>query len=176
MSVLGILSSSLFNYGASSIQNRMQSARKEFQQLGQDLQSGNMTAAQSDLAALQQMQPQSNSTASTQTINPITQDFNQLATDLKAGNTTAAKQDYTQLQKDLQTQPPTTHHHHHHHSSGADQSQSNAVSQLFSQLGQALQSGNLSTAQQTYAALQQDFQQYGQINALSTSSGVSVSA
>jgi hypothetical protein len=33
---------------------------------------------------------------------------------------------------------------------------------LFDQLGQALQSGNLTSAQQAYTTLQQDFQQFSQ--------------
>jgi len=178
MSVVGILSSSLLNYAASSIQNRMQSARHEFQQLGQDLQSGNLAAAQSDFTTLQQMRPQSSSSSPAQGTNAITQDFNQLATDLKAGNTTAAQQDYAKLQQDFQSQGTQAHHHHHHHGGGgADQSQSNAASQMFSQLGQALQSGNLSTAQQAYAALQHDIQQYAQSSASQTgASSLSVNA
>src|SRR5208283_1420017 len=71
MSVSGISSSSFANYGSQSIQNRMQTARQEFQQLGQDLQSGNLTAAQSDFATLQQFGPQSGS--STQSSNPVAQ-------------------------------------------------------------------------------------------------------
>jgi outer membrane protein assembly factor BamD (BamD/ComL family) len=169
MSVLGIMSSSLMNLGIQSMQSRMQTARKEFSQLGQDLQSGNLSAAQSDFATLQQMQPQSSASSSTQSTSPITQDFNQLATDLKAGNTTAAQQDYTQLQKDLQTQPPTTQHHHHHHGGGSGSSSNSEIGQLFSQLGSALQSGNLSTAQQAYASLQQDIQQYAQTSASTVS-------
>jgi outer membrane protein assembly factor BamD (BamD/ComL family) len=151
------------------MQNRMQSARKEFQQLGQDLQTGNLTAAQSDFATLQQLQPQASST--TQSTNPISQDFNQLAADLKAGNTTAAQQDFTKLQQDFQSQGTQSHHHHHHHGGSSSTNGSNAVSQLFSQLGQALQSGNLSAAQQAYATMQQDFQQYAQVSAGSTQSG-----
>ena len=180
MSVLGIMSSSLLNLGVHSMQNRMQTARKEFQQLGQDLQSGNLAAAQTDFATLQQMQPQSSSTSSTsstQSTSPITQDFTQLAADLKAGNTTAAQKDYTQLQKDLQSQPPTTQHHHHHHGGGSGSSSNSEIGQLFSQLGSALQSGNLSTAQQAYATLQQDIQQYAQTSASqSGASTVSISA
>ena len=42
---------------------------------------------------------------------------------------------------------------HHHY--GFDAS---AVSQLFTQLGQSLQAGNLAAAQQAYNAIQQDFQ------------------
>ncbi len=176
MSVSGISSSSLASYGSQSIQNRMQTARQEFQQLGQDLQSGNLTAAQSDFTTLQQFGPQSGS--STQSSNPVAQDFNQLATDLKAGNTTAAQQDYTKIQQDFQSQPGSqtqTHHHHHHHQGAGSTDESNSIDQLLSQLGQALQSGNLSTAQQAYASLQQDFG----ANALPSgagSSGVSISA
>ncbi len=175
MSVSGISSTSFANYGAQSIQNRMQTARQEFQQLGQDLQSGNLTAAQSDFATLQQSGPQSGS--STQSSSPVATDLNQLATDLKAGNTTAAQQDYTKIQQDFQSQQGSqtqTHHHHHHHGGGGS-GESNSIDQLLSQMGQALQSGNLSTAQQAYASLQQDFG----ANALPTgsgSSGVSVTA
>ena len=180
MSVAGILSSAALGIGAQMFQSRMQQTQKEFKQLGQDLQSGNLSAAQSDFATLQQLQPQGSSTSSTQSGNPISQDFTQLAADLKAGNTTAAQQDFTKLQQDFQSQSSQTqtHHHHHHHGDGSS-SQSDAVNQVFSQLGQALQSGNLSAAQTAYASMQQQFQQYGQLNAMATqsgSTGVSVSA
>lgn len=172
MSVSGILSSAIFGIGAQLFQSRMQKVHSEFQQLGQDLQAGNLSAAQSDFAALQQMQGQSSSSSTTQSTRSITQDFNQLAADLKAGNLTAAQKDFTALQKDLQTQPPTARHHHRH---GGDSDGSNAIGQLFSQLGQALQGGNLATAQQAYAALQQDFQQYAQLSAVPAPSSISVS-
>ena len=136
MSVAGILSSVALESAPSRFQNRMQTARKEFQQLGQDLQSGNLTAAQSDFATLQQMQPQSSASSSTAEHHhspPITQDFNQLATDLKAGNTQPPSR-ITRNSRRIPAQPPN--HHHHHHSGGADQSHPTAVSQLFSQLGQ----------------------------------------
>src|SRR5271157_4506497 len=120
MSVAGILSSAVFSIGSQLLQSRKQQIRQEFQQLGTDLQSGNLTAAQSDFAALQQ---------------------------------------------DFQSQGTQTHHHHHHHGGGSNNSGSSSggseISQLFSQLGSALQSGNLSTAQQAYASMLQQFQQYG---------------
>lgn len=173
MSVAGILSSAALSLGAQFFQSRARQMKQEFQQLGSDLQSGNLTAAQADFATLQQLRPQTSSASSSST-NPIAQDFTQLAADLKAGNTTAAQQDYAKIQKDMQPQPPTLRHHHHHSGNGSD-----AVSQLFTQIGQALQSGNLSAAQQAYASMQQQFQQYAQVNALltgSSASGISVSA
>jgi hypothetical protein len=171
MSVAGILSSAVFGIGALQFSSRMHKAHSEFQQLGQDLQSGNLSAAQTDFSTLQQLQGQRSSSSSTQSSSSISKDFNQLAADLKAGNLTAAQQDFTAVQKDVQTQLQATHHHHHHHSTDSDGS--NAVGQLFSQLGQALQSGNLSTAQQAYAALQQDFSQYASVNASPTQSSTS---
>ncbi len=181
MSVAGILSSAAFNVSAQLYQNRTQKSKQEFQQLGQDLQSGNLSAAQADFATLQKMQPQPPTTPSPQSSNSISQDFNQLSTDLKAGNTTAAQQDFTKLQQDFQSQGTQTHHHHHHHGGGESSSSSSNsdISQLFGQLGTALQSGNLSVAQQAYSTMLQNFQQYAQTNPLpgqTTSSGVSVSA
>jgi len=175
MSIVGILSSSFSNYSVQNMQSRMQQFQQEFQQLGQDLQSGNLSAAQSDFGALQQYAPQANS--SSQSTSPIAQAFNQLATDLAAGNTTAAQQDYATIQQDFQNQGAQMHHHHHHHGGGG--SQANATEQMFQQLGQDLQSGQLSAAQQAYGALQQDLQQFAGITAgvtSSNSSSVSVSA
>ena len=65
-----------------------------------------------------------------------------------------------------------------HHQSGASSSDSStAISQLFSQIGSALQSGNLTAAQQAYSTMLQNSQQVGQFAALpslSGSTGISV--
>jgi hypothetical protein len=65
---------------------------------------------------------------------------------------------------------------HHHHSHGQDSSgaQQNPIAQLFSKLGQALQSGNLTAAQQAYTTLQQDFQSTSGSASSSTPSSSSV--
>jgi hypothetical protein len=172
MSVSGISSSSLFNYSAQDVQNKMKQIQQEFQQLGQDLQSGNLSAAQADFATLQQLAPQNNSTSSAQSNSPIAQAFNQLSTDLQAGNLSAAQQDYSTIQQDFQNQAAQMHgpqmHGHHHHRGGGG-SGTSAISQLLDQLGQALQSGNLSTAQQVFSTLQQELQQFSQNNGLSSS-------
>lgn len=187
MSITGILSSNLFN--AQSAQTASQKLKQEFLQLGQDLQSGKLSAAQSDFAALQQNAPQASAAAPlTQTGNPLTQAFQQLSQDLKAGNLTAAQQDYSTIQQDFKAQAKqgqTDHHRPLRGSGGGGNSegQSNSVTQLFSQLGQALQAGNLTAAQTAYTSLQADFQQFAQSNGLqsgassaSGSSGISISA
>jgi hypothetical protein len=176
MSVSGISSINFQDFHSQTMQSRMQQFRQEFQQLGQDLQSGNLSAAQADFATLQQVGPQANSAQGTDS---ITQDFNLLAQDLKSGNLSAAQQDFTKIQQDVQTQPVHAHHHHRGQGQAA-----NDISQEFSQLGQALQSGDLAAAQQAYKSLQQEVQTFSQTNGVagsqapttSSSSGVSVSA
>jgi len=184
MSASAIVSSSFLNYDNQTIQSRMQRFRQEFQQLGQDLQSGNLSAAQQDFVTLQQLGPQgSSASSSAQSSNPIAQAFNQLAQDLQSGNLSAAQQDYSNIQQDFQNQAAQTQgHHHHHHGGGGSGSEGSAISQLFSQLGQALQSGSLSAAQQAYNSLLQDLQQFGQTSGQAStqqtpsSSSLSVSA
>lgn len=179
MSVSGISSTNLYN--PQTVQNNFQQFQQTFQQLGQDLQSGNLSAAQSDFATLQQLQPQSNSTASSsaQSNSPIAQAFNQLAQDLQSGNLSAAQQDYTTIQQAFQnqaTQSQATGGHHHHHDNGGGAGE---INQLLDQLGTALQSGDLSSAQSTFATLQQGFQQFTQNSSQSSqsnSNGVSVTA
>ena len=159
MSVSAVSGSNWANYENQSVQNNIQQFQQEFQQLGQDLQSGNLSAAETDFTTLQSLRPQSSSSSSTSSTStsPIAQEFQQLSQALQSGNVTAAQQDYSQLQQDFQSQSAQGQHHHHHHGGGSG-SGSSEMSQLFSQLGQDLQSGSLSAAQQVYATLQQAFQ------------------
>ena len=123
---------------------------------------------------LQSDLPQANSKSTAQSNNPIAQAFSQLSQDLQAGNLSAAQQDYSTIQQDFQSQASQTHHHHHH----AGGSQESQVSQLLDQLGQDLQSGNLSSAQSTFSSLQQLLQSNtsSSTSSGSTYTGVSVTA
>jgi outer membrane protein assembly factor BamD (BamD/ComL family) len=181
MSIIGILSSNLFAAGEAhstqSSQNnpsKFQQIKTEFQQLGEDLQSGNLTQAQSDFATLSQNFPgaSQSSAASTNSAtgnSAVGQAFTQLGQDLQSGNLQGAQQDFTNLQQDLQqisSQQVGGHHHHHHHterseSSSSSSQQANPIAQAFSTLAQDLQAGNLSGAQSAFATLQNDLQQIG---------------
>ena len=175
MSLSGISTSSLFSYANPNVQNKMQQFKQEFQQLGEDLQSGNLSAAQADFATLQQLGPQSNAVSSGPSSNPLAQAFHQLSQDLQSGNLSAAQKDYATIQQDIQNH--VAQMRHHHRQGGGEAS---PMSQLFQQLGQALQSGDLSSAQKVYATLQQDLQQFGQQGAppqsSQSNSNISVSA
>jgi len=183
MSVTGVSSSNLFSFDPQAGPPAAQKLKQEFQQLGSDLQAGNLSAAQADFATLQQSAPQNNtqsntengaqngSTASGQNTNPLVKAFQQLATDLQSGNLSAAQADFSTLQQDVQSQVSQGgghHGHHRHHGGGAESStaassdNSNSIGQLFTQLGQALQSGNLTAAQTAYSTLQSDLQDYAQ--------------
>jgi outer membrane protein assembly factor BamD (BamD/ComL family) len=154
MSVSGISSSSLFDLlESASPQSQKQQVQQEIQQLGKDLSAGNLSAAQADFATLQKDALQTTSSSSQS--NPIAQAFQQLAQDLQSGNLSGAQQDFSTIQQDIQSQGGGHRRHHTQDSSG---SQQNPVAQLFSELGQALQSGNLSAAQTAYTTLQEDFQ------------------
>ncbi len=173
MSLIGILSSNLFAAGAAqnnqSSQNttsNFQQIKAEFQQLGQDLQSGNLTQAQQDYTTLSQNLPGASQASS----NPVLQAFAQLGKDLHAGNLQAAQQDYTTVEQDAQQNAAQVggHHGHHHHHAESSQSasssssqQANPIAQAFSTLAQDLQAGNLSGGQSAFAALQNDLQQIG---------------
>jgi outer membrane protein assembly factor BamD (BamD/ComL family) len=157
MSVSGISSTNLFALGSQSVQNSRQQLQQEFQQLGQDLQAGNLSGAQADFATLQQSAPQTASTSSTQSSSPLSQAFSQLGTDLQSGNVSAAQQDFANIQRDFQSKAAQGHHHH-----GGGGGGSSEISQLLAQLNQSLQSGNLSSAQQSYTSLQQQFEQFAQ--------------
>ena len=80
-------------------QNRLQKFRQDFQQIGEDLQSGNVAGAQAAFANIPkpgQGQP------SSQGGTAIEQAFGQLGQSLQSGNVAAAQQDFTQIQKDVE--------------------------------------------------------------------------
>ena len=176
MSIIGILSSNLFSGAAQNTQRRalriqrpkFQQIKTEFQQLGQDLQSGNLTQAQSDFTTLSQ----NLSTIAAEPVQPpgaiaACKPFAQLGQDLQSGNLQAAQQDYTTVQQDAQQnrrQQVAGHHGHHHHhaessqsSSSSSSQQTNPINQAFSALAQDLQAGNLSGAQSDFAAFRTIF-------------------
>ena len=131
----------------SNIQRHYQQVRSEFQQLGQDLQNGNLSGAQTDFVTLSQsvaVQYGSNS--------PVAKTLNTIGQALQSGNLSAAQQAFGSLPAGLVGSGAAQHHAH----SGALHSKFQSV---LEQLGQALQSGNLSAAEQAFSAVQQIWQQ-----------------
>jgi soluble cytochrome b562 len=159
----------------SSLQSNQSSfgqTRSELQQLGKDLQSGNLTQAQTDFQTLSQSLNLGSQAASTSSVtstnsSPLAQAFNQLGQDLQSGNLQAAQQHFTSVQQDVQqTFAQQAGFRHHHHSAAGSQNssasttqQTSAIAQEFSQLTQTLQAGNLQGAQQAFSSLQTDLQQ-----------------
>jgi DNA anti-recombination protein RmuC len=159
MSVSGVSSSSALSQSLQSWQAKAQKIQSEFQQLGQDIQAGNLTQAQSDFSTLSQ-----NFSGSLQSNGPLSQAFSALGTALQSGNLGAAQKAYSTLQQDVQQ--TGLGHHHHHHTDGSSQTTNSsavgALAQLIGSLGSSLQSGNLSSAQTAYSTLAQDLQQLTQ--------------
>jgi len=84
------------------------SAATAFQNLGQALQSGNLSAARAAFSALQRtFQNQSSSIAQSASADNVVGGFSSLAQSLTSGNLTAAQAAYADLQQELQMQANT---------------------------------------------------------------------
>ena len=191
MGIFGVASGILGQIAsATSPSPNKQQSKQGFQQLGQDLFSGNLSQAQSDFSSLQQLLPSGQQSSlltpasGTQSSSPLATAVSQLALDLKSGNLTAAQSDFATVQQDLQQagqQAGAAHgHHHHRHHGGGESSQSSGrqdpITTLFGQLGEDLQSGNVAAAQQAYASLQQDLQRFAPNNSSSSSAAPSAAS
>ena len=170
MSISGVSSSDVLQTSpAQAAQTKFQQIQSQFQKVGQDLQSGNLSQAQADFATLSQELPSgqqtSGSTATSSTTtgptSTIAKAFQTLGQDLQAGNLAASQTDFAAIQQNAQQQNSgqAQGHHHHHHGGGVSQQTGSTLQQDVTALGTALQSGNLSSAQQAYATFQADFQQ-----------------
>jgi hypothetical protein len=173
-----------------STQSLFQKIQEEFQQLGKDLQSGNLTAAQADYVTLQEdlaergvassiqapaqapTQTQTQAPTETGSSNPITAAFGQLSQDLQAGNLTAAQTDYTTIVQDFSQAGGASSKSGTPAPSGTSSPSGNPIAQEFQLLGKDLQAGSLTSAQADFAALQQD----SSFAASSTESGNPIAA
>lgn len=159
MSISSISSSTNLGQSIQGWQAKTQKIQSEFQQLGQDLQAGNLSQAQSDFTTLSQ-----SVSGSVQNKSTLSQAFSALGSALQSGNLSAAQKAYTTIQQDVQ-QTGQSHSHHHHHAGGSSESTNSTtgstLTQLLSTLGSALQAGSLSAAKTAYSTLSQDFQQIG---------------
>jgi hypothetical protein len=121
------------------------------QNLGQNLPSENSIAGQAGLVTLQQDSPvtltPTFSSSSSASDSVTAQTFRQLAQDLQSQRLSGT------AQKGID---------------GTGQDLGTEISQLFTQLGQELQSGNLLPAQRTFIALEQSLQQLGENTDLAT--------
>jgi len=162
MSIASVTSSNpILGFSGSSPANtsKISQLRQQFQQLGEDLQSGNLTSAQGDFARLQQEAPPLGAPASTPGNDPVTQALNQLQTDLQTGDL-GGPAPIPVGGAPIAVQPPQTGRphgpHHHHGPEGGEDPTSPGSGTSLDQLGQDLQSGNLSAAQQAYNSVLQD--------------------
>jgi ribosomal protein S20 len=187
MGIFGVASGILGQISsATSPSPNKQQFKQGFQQLGQDLFSGNLSQAQSDFSSLQQLLPSGQQSSlltpasGTQSSSPLATAVSQLAQDLKSGNLTAAQSDFATVQQDLQQAGQQAGAAHGHHHGGGESSQSSGqqdpITTLFGQLGQDLQSGNVAAAQQAYASLQQDLQRFAPSNPSSSSGAPSAAS
>ena len=157
MSISGISSSSSLSLSAQNWQAKAQQVKSEFQQLGKDIQAGNISQAQSDFSTLSQNLP-----GSVQGNSSLSQTFSALGSALQSGNVSTAQQDYATLQQAIQQagQGQQLQHHHHHamgnSSPSSSSSAENKLSQLFGSIGADLQSGNLSAAKTAYSTFSQN--------------------
>jgi hypothetical protein len=166
MSFSGVSSSDpLRTSVAQGAQDKFQQIQTQFQKIGQDLQSGNLTQAQADYVTLSQQLPSSQQAGNSTGAGPtstLAKAFQTLGQDLQAGNLAASQADFATIQQDAQQQNSGQSrgcHHHHHGGGGSIQQTNGTLQQDLTSLGKALQSGNLSSAQQAYATFQTDLQQ-----------------
>jgi hypothetical protein len=129
-----------------NIQRSYQQVRGEFQNLGQDLQAGNLAQAQTDFVTL-------SASVSTQygANSAVSKTLNAIGQALQSGDLSTARQAFSTLPPGLTGQPGTGHAGHH--------GTMHPCLKGLDKLGQALQSGDLTGAQQAFAAMQPNWQQ-----------------
>ena len=170
--------SSTLNTYQPDVQSPWKKRAQDFKALQTALQAGDLSGAQQAFATLQKDQPASSQAA--QTANAPSQnsqgakDLQALQGALTSGDVSGAQQAFAALKQDIQGAGQAGHHHHRHggsvdkdkqatsaNSSTSSQNPSQEA-QDFQTLQSALSSGDLSGAQQAFAALQKDLQATGQ--------------
>jgi len=163
---------------SSAVQSPWKQRAQDFRALASALQSGDLATAQQAFAALQKDTPAAatGATSGTGTTNPITQDFQALQTALQGNDVSAAQKAFTTLRQDLRSLYRNREANEGHDGDADDQknaasgaaattsatrqtaSGQSPMAKDFQTLQSALQSGDLASAQQAFAAFQQDLQ------------------
>lgn len=143
-----------------ALQNQYLQVRNQFKQLGQDIQAGNLTKAQSDFVTLSQAAASQLGGSS-----PMAQALNNIGKALQSGDLSGAEQAFSLVAKVGANAVP---HHSHVPPMGAK------LTQGLDQLGQALHSGNLSAAQQAFAAVRQLWQQESDLSVTPSTSAAQI--
>ena len=107
MSVSGINSSIPVELAIKQFHPRSEKFKQEFQQLGKDLQAGDLEAAQADFATLSAHAPAPG--PSTQSKGALGQAFDRLTQDLQTGDLSAAKQDYATILQEFRARAHASH-------------------------------------------------------------------
>jgi hypothetical protein len=127
------ISASTNSNQTNDMQANLLQMRKYFEQLGQALQSGDLSGAQSAFSSLQQILSSSSANqgqATQQTgQNTLTADMNALSQALKSGDMSKAQDAFTKLQQDMQA-AQKGHHRHHHKSDSSQNSVSDSNTTL----------------------------------------------
>jgi hypothetical protein len=178
VSVSSVSNSSLLQ-GLEEWASMMKKVQSEFSQLGQDPSSGNVTQAKSDYTTLRQDLAEFPSSITSRDTTSLSDAFAALGSDLASGDISAAQSDYATLQQDLKQMsnqgPPPPPPPNTDSTSSSDSTSISSLLQEFSTLGQALSSGDLTSAQTAYTALEQELQQLGlSMTSSSATSSVSV--
>ena len=123
MTISGVSSNT--NITAADMQNKFKQIKDDMQQLGQALQSGDLSSAQQIFSSLQKLLP---SSSSEQTQNSkqstLASDVTALGQALQSGDLSKAQDAYATLQKDMQA---THKKHHHHHAAAPSSASSNST-------------------------------------------------
>src|ERR1017187_2961465 len=153
MSVAGILASSIFSGLGSQAAQKSTSAGSSIEStFDSDLQSGNVSGAQSIFSALQQKMLAQSSGSTTATRSALSSQLAQLGQDLKSSNLTAAQSDFATIRSNVSNDLRSRLHHQSGASSQDGSSATNASS-LSSQAGSGSQS-SMTAALQAYSAMQ----------------------
>ena len=154
MAVSGISTALPVQGGPEPIHQRSEKFKQEFHQLGRDLRSGDLAAAQADFATIQEFAPEC---PSTQGQSLLGKAFDRLADDLQAGDFASAKQDYSTIHQIFRSRA---------------QEQGGGIGRMVDHSVHQVRSGNLAPAQQAYSAVQNALQRFAEAdNGLTDSKG-----
>jgi hypothetical protein len=162
------MSISSISSSTNAFQSQFQQISKDFTALQSDLSSNNLSGAQQayttltqDLQNVWQARGEKQGGGNSQ----ISSDLAAVGNALQSNDLAGAQSAFTTLTQDLQSagqapagQQTYGHHHHHRHGGGsqAASTTSTTLSNDLAAVGNALQSGNLTTAQSAFTTLMQD--------------------